>query len=353
MNTGTSSFGTAVTNPYKRKYQQKNNELLVQNKKSNVASTATTTKNMGLQSQRENGSIKKCLKKGTKTKNLRKDKNTEGFSNPSVFIPHLHCKICRLRAQGKKIPKRSHHAKCPRNRATRGLINPSTNTVKINKFYEEREKNNNTLYLPGRDKVDYSQKESNEIKNVYFKPGGSNIIYQPPDPSITIPTKIKFGTSKHKPPPSKNSITTTKGGPLEFRKALDDLVGSYKKSESYEWVKESQFSPELTLAAYQICLETRHKKQTSTSAELPDSEQFQEALERFQYFFKPGTCTHHFLPDHYSNDPSPNYHAIVGESLIYLDWKLIAPQQKLLCYNCKACGADRELTSSKTNFLVF
>lgn len=63
-------------------------------------------------------------------------------------------------------------------------------------------------------------------------------------------------------------------------------------------------------------------------------------------------CPYQFLPQ-FDNQtpPSPHYHSIVGESFIYLDWKLIAPNEKLHCYNCTIAGVeDCELHATKTNF---
>lgn len=60
-----------------------------------------------------------------------------------------------------------------------------------------------------------------------------------------------------------------------------------------------------------------------------------------------------FLPESFDNQipPSPHYHSIVGESFIYLDWKLIAPKEKICCYNCAIAGVENcELTATKTNF---
>ena len=127
----------------------------------------------------------------------------------------------------------------------------------------------------------------------------------------------------------------------------------YENGEKeYEWVKNNPFPPQVTLAALIISRETRHRKSTDITKELLDSVPFQQALEAYKYYFKTGSCTYQFLPEFGTNSdpPSPNYHAIVGSDLIYLDWKLIAPNTKLYCHNCSCNGVESELTHLKTNF---
>ena len=148
-----------------------------------------------------------------------------------------------------------------------------------------------------------------------------------------------------------STISNTKKGPTELRKKLDFDIQKFKNGDDFQWLTESQFPPEVNLLIGTICAEFRHRKPTETSKELPESEGFKEALDVYRHYFKPGTCTYHFLPEDFDNaDPSPHYHSVTGESFIYLDWKLVAPKQKLFCYNCKCCGADSELKSTKTNF---
>jgi len=135
---------------------------------------------------------------------------------------------------------------------------------------------------------------------------------------------------------------------------LDKLVKLHKDGEKeHEWVKESKFPAEIALAAHIIFVDVRHRKPLSTSKEQPDSEKFKEGLEVFKHCFKPGSCTHTFSSQTFSSEygpPSPSYHSITGESIIYLDWKLIAPEEKLCCYNCASENIHSELIHEKTNF---
>mmetsp|Transcript_14462 Transcript_14462/g.22074 ORF Transcript_14462/g.22074 Transcript_14462/m.22074 type:complete len:144 (+) Transcript_14462:183-614(+) len=66
------------------------------------------------------------------------------------------------------------------------------------------------------------------------------------------------------------------------------------------------------------------------------------------------TSKEQFLPEDPSNStpPSPHYHSIVGDKFIYLDWKLLAPKEKLCCYICmERFGRLSHLQSLKTNIV--
>jgi hypothetical protein len=52
-----------------------------------------------------------------------------------------------------------------------------------------------------------------------------------------------------------------------------------------------------------------------------------------------------------SEPPSPHYHALEGQSIIHVDWKLAFPKVELLCYNCKHfCNKTTHLLHNRTNF---
>ena len=164
-----------VINPYRKKTGAK------ETSKNNNESFEFLAQ-MGGQSQLRNGSIKNAKKKGTQNKHRRQNANVaQSFENQlrnsdgsTAFVPHLHCKICIAYHKGKNPPKRAHDKRCFRNTKMRGLLNASstntsTNTSKVNKFYAERQKNNSTLYLPNRDKVDYTAEESKKLKQSILK----------------------------------------------------------------------------------------------------------------------------------------------------------------------------------------
>ena len=85
----------------------------------------TTPTNMGCQSQKRNGAIQKCRKRGTRVKH-RQTLVQRSIGGGEAFDPLKHCKICvatrlvnlRLRDS---VPHRPHHIRCPLNTKTRGL----------------------------------------------------------------------------------------------------------------------------------------------------------------------------------------------------------------------------------------
>ena len=67
---------------------------------------------MGIQSQGRNGSIKKCLKRGTKTKGRKYLQLSVHPGEDRAFSSVLDCVVCRAVSLGKKKPHRGHHLKC-------------------------------------------------------------------------------------------------------------------------------------------------------------------------------------------------------------------------------------------------
>jgi hypothetical protein len=90
---------------------------------------------MGIQSQRANSAIRKCLQFGTiRRRNLRQtavnDRNANGFD------PDRDCKTC-VRG-GSSIYKKPHHVKCPKNKKTKGLPT-SKRTQEVEQHSEQME----------------------------------------------------------------------------------------------------------------------------------------------------------------------------------------------------------------------
>lgn len=322
---------------------------------------------MGPQSQNQKGAVETMRKIGTKSKHrVRKEwrlnaEEFQGYGGTLIFNPKIHCQSCRAKNLRLKENKHGHHHLCHLRRKKNIVSNNTANTEMVTAYFATREKNNNTLYIPGRDITDYSKEDSIRHKQVFFQPGGSKEIYQPPDPSMNS-TNIKFTNvarvkSVKTVDDSNPTPVVTAKMPSQIREELDAAIAECEcDSEKYSWVKKCQFSRAMALSIYNICLDFQHHKPTNTASALPETALFHQARKTFLEYFKPGTCTFTFLPEFSTNvtrPPSPHYHSLVGESFIYLDWKLIAPQEKLLCYSCKSCGVkdvDCELTNLKTNF---
>ena len=306
-----------VVNPYRKTTVTKKNQF-------EQSETVELAFKMGIQSQLRNGSIQSCRKKAKK----RKQRYFKEWKYPAqyfvghggklIFAKHIHCEICRAKHKKLNIPHRSHHKLCTDNKRSKGI--PQTNTERVLNFHREREKNNSNLYLQGRDKVDYSNEESKKIKSIFFQ--APHQIYQPPDPSHK-PTGIPFAagrksatcTKKTASPESPTKIAINAQSPSEIRELLDKGMEELKNgNDTWSWTKRSPFPPEITIAIATICAQFYHHKPKPTSVPLPTTPHFQQALDKYNYYFKPGTCTYQFLPQ-FDNQtpPSPHYHSIVGE----------------------------------------
>ena len=70
------------------------NELAIFNYKNSgdIFTTVAPLTTMGIQSQKHNGSIKACLKRGTRVK---KHHSQLAIDGGVAFVPHLHCKQCK------------------------------------------------------------------------------------------------------------------------------------------------------------------------------------------------------------------------------------------------------------------
>jgi len=226
----------------------------------------------------------------------------------SLIFNAIHCQRCRAKNLSLKENKHGHHHLCHLRRKKDNVSKNPTNTDMVANCFAEREKNNNTLYVQGRDKTNYSKEESMRIKHVYFQPGGAKEIYQPPDPTMKA-TNIKFvNSSQAKSVKSVDDTNptvpaVTSKTPSQIREELDTAIAEYRSGS------------EMALSIYNICLNFYHHKPRNTASALPDTTCFHQAMKTLQEYFKPGTCTFTFLPE-FSTDttrpPSPYYHSIVG-----------------------------------------
>ena len=117
-----------------------------------INSVVANPSSMGCQSQRGLGSVKKCLKRGSKTKykivksSLRKKCLVQmGVDGQLAFEANRDCKVCRGRHLQKFgycvcITHRPHDIRCVKNRATRGL---SEFTVIVDKYTKKMASINN------------------------------------------------------------------------------------------------------------------------------------------------------------------------------------------------------------------
>jgi hypothetical protein len=102
-----------------------------------------------------------------------------------------------------------------------------------------------------------------------------------------------------------------------------------------------------------ICSLFEHRKPTSTATQQPETVVKQEAIEKYCAFFPLGSLLFTFGMDMNDKNEPPrlHYHALEGQRLLYVDWKLAFPAVDLLCYNCKHfCNSTQHLLHDRTNF---
>jgi hypothetical protein len=351
----------AVINPYAKRPAAAASES--NDRVNNVAINSVVTDfTMGIQSQKCNGTIKKCKKMATHRKKAKKVYKQYAIGGGEAFVSHLHCCVCKARhlnylnsrAGGKtvkvNIPHRAHHKKCSMNRKTRGL---SVMTVFVEK---EATRNIARCTAPiasvlGRTLAAEAAEAGTNIGRFFptlpqiNPPATTNVAQLPLRTGDVVAWSNQQGPNPQKFEQKSRSI----------REVLDDTLGNKIQDEKFKWLEKAKYSRALTLAISHVISKFEHKKSTKIEDPLPTTPNFLEAMETYHTYFPKGTCTYTFPPDVSSDDslPSPNYHFIAGESFIYLDWKLISPKVVLSCSNCLGSGvakADCYLVHDRTNF---
>jgi hypothetical protein len=293
---------------------------------------------MGIQSQQREGAVKKCKKRGTKllTKH-RLNKQHPIDAGGVAFISSQHCSVCKandlnLRGIKTRIPKRSHHKACPRNRKTRGT---SERTVYVN-----REAARNLAANRAAITNKTAGKLPNEKASSYH---GFFAASPAVKPSLSTTTT---GMSA--------STAMSIADPESLRRELDERITKLEsEGEDYYWLSGKKYPASIGLMADYICALFEHRKPTSTDTPQPETVATQEANAKYRAFFAPGSLSFTFGAD--VNDknrpPSPHYHALEGQSILHVDWKLAFPEVDLLCYNCKQFSdTRRHLIHDRTNF---
>jgi len=342
-------------NPYTKKLPITNNVTYAQQAPRNLVMGAQTSPfqlhnnrgQMGIQSQKREGSIAAAKKRGTKhSVGIRMVQRA--VDGGVAFDSALHCKVCKAKARKEldksvKVPHDPHHRKCKLNRATKGL---SERTVMVEKAAAKYYKRNNTLFFPGEIPT-FTDAQRKAIKEAYFTPKMAPTALTAASPTVTGPIET-FATSKV------NTINTSaEPSQLEptatsLRSVLDEAMKTVKPAPSSSHPTSSH-PIEIGILVTQITKAVAHrrgKKRKGEWSELESmSKSFQQARDTYLKFFKPGTCQFTIPPDFGSIDPSPGYHSVTGNSIIYLDWQLIDPNCKIHCINC-----TEEMVHERTNW---
>ena len=283
---------------------------------------------MGIQSQRRDGSIAAAKKRGAKRPPpIRRVQNT--IYGGRAFVQHLDCKVCNAEHRGAKKPHRAHDSRCRLNTKTHGL---SARTVAIEASAARNRKRNRTLYMPGDIPIFTPNERAMKHAN-YFIPRNATVTTTPtmatlkaaPKPmATTTPTIV---APKAVPQPTTSPCTASAAS---IRKELDLIVDA---DQCPKWATDASYPKEIGIVADKIIKACGHRKPIKTEQH-PSEDTFQRAREVYLQFFQPGTCTFTFPPDFGATKPSPAYHSIAGDSILYLDWKLIDPTVNLHCPAC-------------------
>ncbi|KAG7346282.1 hypothetical protein IV203_005350 [Nitzschia inconspicua] len=127
-------------------------------------------------------------------------------------------------------------------------------------------------------------------------------------------------------------------------------VNSFNKSTSSD-----QFTPRDSQIMNDIANPAiiPHKKPLSTDVGLYTTSTAKEAYSKWRQFFRPGEAQFTFPQEvcDGTTRPSPIYHLLEGQSIIYLDWKLISPVTTLYCPNCwRTKKVQVPLSHSRSNW---
>jgi hypothetical protein len=268
-------------------------------------STSSHSKTMGLQSQLRNGSVKRCKKKATKAKHLRPTSRMV-FGSSLPFIPEVHCRLCKKRSisqeEAKKY-KHGHHKKCP-------------------KKPDSKNKTNVTHANPWQPAVAASSSSLGYRRETLYPMG------------IIATTNQRLGDNPIDededdlaPPEHADFVTDLRSEMESSNRAL------LENDDEKKWATNATAPVAYCLAIDHILSQFEHRRKKSKDAMLPHTEDFRSQINRYYELFPLGNCEFVFPKDH-NRRPSPVYHQIEGQSMIYLDWQLCYPNLPLPCPSC-------------------
>ena len=315
------------------------------------------TGRMGIQSQHRQGSIKASKRAATGKKKVQRKVNNV---KKRAFDRWLDCPICSARERirkgekGVRIPHDPHDELCPKNRKTKGW------------------KTKNQLDI-----------EAEEARILAINTAPIEVlpppIIRPEDNpkrlhSIFVPDHLK--TTQQKQPPkdnqpsdcNKKNISATVSvlavdpsnriqNPTAIREAVDDRLRQLhgENCDRLSFIHKASYPTYIGLAVDYVLSTFRHNKSISTGPGLPTTSIFIQAYENYRAFFPPGSVGFTFPTDFNPTNPNPKtssplYSFLEGQSIIHLDWKLIAPSCKLNCPHCARERAMVPLDHDRTNW---
>ena len=321
-----------IVNPYARSRSTINSSSGSHSATQNGNTNNTQQKNMGIQSQLRNGSIKACKKAATKAKHRRTHHSQADEMGNRLFVPILHCLLCRKRHAKENgaqisIPKRGHHKSCPNKPCNRG----QTNQLKLSWSGQAA--------VPAENPVENGQNPTQNAPNPRF----SLTMKTPPPPAQNDGKNKAIDLTVHqkKSPnlaidPFYESCREEFEFAARLRVEVESRMELLKPGQDYEWATSKKAPANILLAIDYLLLSFAHRRPKTSSGVLPASEGFLSAFEIYNKIFGPNKITFTFPPDYSAKTkgPSPIYHPLEGETIMYLDWQLCCPNIELKCPCC-------------------
>jgi hypothetical protein len=295
-----------ITNPYlktsdRHRHNARNDATNdATNDETNDATNAANAATMGPQSQQR-------LSERERDRIRMKDKTTKAIKQKMIngldaFERLRDCRVCKARAN-KQIPiKRAHHVLCVRNSKTRGLTGGAAVALLA---AEELRKKMDAPVQP-HEKMDKLHKG--------------------------VDGPIFFRERSNNKPVSKQN-----------------LFSSHQSTPKNEMEKGTVSMEEIVVGCEKILLDMASSKEANTAplgvqafaTLVYESCLKQQSPMQFDCFFNGMTAT--IPPCH--NSVNANYHAVVGQKVLNVDWKFYYPALHL---TCPSCGG--ELKKDRTNY---
>jgi hypothetical protein len=277
------------------------------------------------------------------------------------------CAICKAKhlcaiGVNTRIQKRAHHKACPTN-LTGGT---SEMTAHVHKEAARNLAANRAAI--GNKTVDKSQKEISSACQGFFAQRTNHrctnrVATAAPRSSITtvtagIPaTHAGLLTGLSTTAVASASSMSTLADPTSLRRELDERMKKLEsEGDDCSWSDNKKYPAGIGSMVDCVLNLFEHRKPASTAPPAPDTVAKQEAIEKCRAFFRPGSLESEFQKDcgagknKKNEPPSPHCHALEGQSIVHVDWKLAFPEVDLLCCNFKICGAKKHPLQDRTNF---
>jgi len=279
------------------------------------------TADMGIQSQLCNGSVKKCKKQGARVKRQAKHIRLSrmNVSSSSPYVVTIHCERCRLnklpepwKKWALKKHKDAHDDLCP-------------------------------LKLSNKRKAI----QTNTMRN-YIDGAGTLVTTRTGSTSKAIPPVNIIAGSVGYNIQNLNSMAVEGDFVSDMKLEMDARMEKLKDGvkEFVDMTARKQAPAVIILAVDMLLSQFKHKRKASPDSLLPNTKMFREAHAVYSDFFPIHTAIFTF-PEDTTGKPSPAYHCLAGQQIMYLDWQLCFPGTAL---PCPKCGRGF-LIHKQTNFM--